>query len=398
MKVLVISHMYPSTFNEVYGIFVHEQVRALIKAGVEARVVSPTAWTPGPVKYSSRKWRAISEVPLHAVWDGVHVYYPRYLTFPRAWFFSSSGRRMYRGIRKTVEAIYREFPFDIVHAHVALPDGYAGVLVAAELGLPLVITVHGQDLQHTVHRSAGSRRALGFALDSAAIVMLVSRKLKQLAREHFGLDEKLRVVPNGVHPGAVTAPTGVVGEGGSKGPCMLSVSNLVATKGVDLNMRALQKLVDTHPAVSYIVVGSGPEQTRLRRMASTLHLQDRVRFLGRLPHRQVLEHMAHCDIFSLPSWEEGFGVVYLEAMAQGKPVIGCQGQGIEDFVEQQKTGLLVKPRDVDSLTEAIDFLLSNPEKAEEIGERARRVVLENYTWDKNAERTMAVYEEVLRGR
>jgi len=88
-------------------------------------------------------------------------------------------------------------------------------------------------------------------------------------------------------------------------------------------------------------------------------------------------------------------VVYIEAMACGKPVIGCKGEGIEDFVEDGKTGLLVKSKDVDSLAKAIDYLLNNPDEAKAMGERARKMVLENYTWEKNAEKTIKVYQEVL---
>jgi teichuronic acid biosynthesis glycosyltransferase TuaC len=105
--------------------------------------------------------------------------------------------------------------------------------------------------------------------------------------------------------------------------------------------------------------------------------------------------MAACDIFTLPSWNEGFGIVYLEAMACGKPVIGCQGEGIEDFVEHGRTGLLAKPKDVDSLFEALEFLISRPHEAEAMGVQARKLVFENYTWAKNAEKIIKLYEEVI---
>ena len=120
-----------------------------------------------------------------------------------------------------------------------------------------------------------------------------------------------------------------------------------------------------------------------------------VELLGQLSHKKVIEYMAVTDIFSLPSWNESFGVFYLEAIAQGKPVIGCQEEGIEDFVMQGKTGLLVKPKDVESLTEALDFLLNNPNEAKTMGERARKVVLENYTWEKNAKKTIEIYNQAL---
>jgi teichuronic acid biosynthesis glycosyltransferase TuaC len=108
-----------------------------------------------------------------------------------------------------------------------------------------------------------------------------------------------------------------------------------------------------------------------------------------------MKYISKADIFSLPSLNEAFGVVYIEAMACGKPLIGCKGEGIEDFVENLKTCMLVKPKDVDSIAEAKDYLLSNPDKAREMGEKAQKLVLENYTWGKNAEKTIKVYEDVL---
>lgn len=398
MKVLVLSHMYPSTANEVAGIFVHEQVKALIAKGVEVRIVSAVPWTPFPINYMTSKWRAYSRVPGKCLWEGVEVFYPRYLAFPRAWFFATSGHRMYRGIRRAIEKIYREFAFDLIHAHVALPDGYAGALLAQDFGKPLVITIHGQDLQQTVHRDSNCKEAVAFALQHASRIMVVSGKLRRLAVEHLGIADKLAVIPNGVDLQEIVRAGGVRDGPDNSDNIILSVSNLVAVKGIDFNICAVERLKDKYPRLQYLVVGSGPEEKKLRALVARLGLGKRVTFLGRQSHSNVLRYMASCDVFSLPSWNEGFGVVYVEAMALGKPVIGCQGEGPEDFVEHGKTGLLVKPRDVDSLVEALDFLLSHPEEARTMGERARKLVLENYTWEKNAEKTIEVYREVLNER
>jgi glycosyltransferase involved in cell wall biosynthesis len=105
--------------------------------------------------------------------------------------------------------------------------------------------------------------------------------------------------------------------------------------------------------------------------------------------------MAIADIFSLPSWREGLGVVYLEAMAHGKPVIACEGQGIAAVVEDNSTGLFVKPNDVETLARAMNSLLENPQRGHEIGERAKKLVLGSYTWEKNARRYIEIYEELL---
>ena len=395
MKVLVLSHMYPSTFNEVAGIFVHEQVKALVRKGVKVQVVSPVPWAPFPINRMRRKWKAYSEIPAQSVWDGIKVWYPRYLTFPKGWFFASSGRRMHHGIKDVVAKIYQEFPFDLIHAHVALPDGYAGALLAREYKKPLVITIHGQDLQHTVFRSLKCRQAVQEAIHAADRVIVVSRKLKQALEESFPNIAGATVINNGVDPEKIFRSLDNFPKRWQGKILILSVSNLIPTKGIDLNLQAISRLVGQYPDLLYVIVGDGELKGELKVLVKKLRLENFVEFVGRQPHRKVMKYMATCDIFSLPSWREGFGVVYLEAMAHGKPVIGCQGEGIEDVIEHGKTGLLVKPRDVDSLVEALDFLLSHPEEARAMGERARKLVLENYTWEKNAEKTIAIYKEVL---
>jgi glycosyltransferase involved in cell wall biosynthesis len=397
MKVLVISHMYPSTFSEVAGIFVHKQVKELVRQGCEIKVISPIPWTPFPIQHLSLKYKRYSEIPACAVWDGIEVYYPRFLSFPRMLFFASSGRWMYRGIRALVNEIHREFPFELIHAHTALPDGYAGAMLAQTLGCPLVITIHGRDLQHTIHRSVGCREAIAYAIRSAARVIVVSRKLERLAEQFFPSEaEKLMVVSNGVDLAEIDLALKKSCQEDGDGPRIVSVSNLMRPKGIDLNLHAIHRLCANHPTIKYIVVGDGPEFRALRALAGRLSIEDRVEFVGRVPHIRALQYIAVADVFSLPSWSEGFGIVYLEAMACGKPVIACRGEGPEDFVEHEKTGLLVKPRDVDSLVEALDFLLSNPEEAWAMGERARKVVLENYTWEKNAEKMVKLYKELLK--
>jgi len=397
MRVLIISHMYPSTFNETAGIFVHEQVKELVKQGCEIKVISPVPWTPFPIPWLNLKWKRYSEIPTRATWDGIEVYYPRFLSFPRNLFLASSGRWMYQGIRALVNEIRREFPFVLIHAHTALPDGYAGAVLAQSLGCPLVITIHGRDLQYTIHRSAKCKEALSYAIRSADRVIVVSQKLKRLA-EHFFPSEakKTVIVHNGVEPKKIGVVLKRTCREDGDGPRIVSVSNLIRSKGIDLNIYAIHHLRSKHPKIRYIVVGDGPESHALRALARRLSIEDRVEFVGRVPHFRALQHIAIADVFSLPSWSEGFGVVYLEAMACGKPVIACRGEGPEDFIEHGKTGLLVKPRDVNSLVEALDFLLSNPEEARAIGDRARRVVIENYTWEKNAEKTIKLYKEVLK--
>jgi len=208
--------------------------------------------------------------------------------------------------------------------------------------------------------------------------------------------DKLEVIPNGINPQETLNLNELKNR--KNDLIILSVSNLIKIKGLEYNIFAVNKLRKKYPDIKYWIIGSGPEEKRLKNLVLSLGLEQQVLFLGRQSHDEVFKYMLKCSVFSLPSWNEAFGVVYLEAMGCGKPVIGCMGQGIEDFVEHGKTGFLVNPQDIDSLVEALDYLFSNPFEARKIGKRAKEVVLEQYTWEKNTERTIALYRKVLNER
>ena len=143
----------------------------------------------------------------------------------------------------------------------------------------------------------------------------------------------------------------------------------------------------------YTVVGDGPERSRLEDLARRLGIADRVTFAGRLEHHEVVREVARADIFCLPSWREAFGVVYVEAMACGKPVIGCRSQGAEDIISPGQDGILVEPRDVASLASALGQLLEDPELRQRMGEAARRRS-RAFSWDRTAEIYLDLYRSV----
>lgn len=395
MKVLHITHLYPRPYDDLLGIAMHRQIKALEAQGCIQKVISPTAWAPFPIKYLSHKWKSYAQVPMRELVEGIEVYYPRYLVFPRALLFASSGVCMYWGIRKLIRRIEREFSFDLIHAHMTVPDGYAGMLISMEYERPLVISVQATDVDITAKRSKSCVAALQRVFAYASRVIAPSPRLAKTLLSQFDIEPV--VIGYGFDPSEVFTGSSELLSKYRGRRVLLSVSRLIPTKGIDLNVCALKCLVDRYQNLLYLVVGDGPERPRLEQLVCDLNLTKYVRFVGHLPPKQVMEYMAHCELFTLPSWQETFGLVYIEAMAHAKPVIGVQGQGVDGIVIHGETGLLVKPRDVDSLVEALDFLLSHPEEAKAMGERARKVVLDNYTWEKNAEKTIEVYRDVLKG-
>lgn len=397
MKILVLSHMYPSSFSQTKGIFVHQQVKELQRQGCDVRVISPVPQVPFPASWISKRWKAYSRIPVNTTFDGVEVHHPRYMSYPRNLFLGSSGKAMYSGIRSLVQQMFHDFEFDVIHAHVALPDGYAGIMLRRLYRKPVVVTIHGLDMQHTVHRSAACRAALRQVFEGADRIVSVCTKLMIIAEANFGFGEKQVVINNGINPYEVVGADAGLPRSLSDALLVLSVSHLDRYKGVHTNLRAISRLAPKYPNLRYLVIGSGPEERPLRQLASSLGLGERVEFLGEMPHEDVMRYMAMADIYSMPSSPEGFAMAYLEAMANGKPVIACRGEGITDIVHNGETGMLVVPRDVTTLVRAMDALLGAREKALAIGEKGRQAVLEKCTWANNARQYIELYGE-LSGR
>lgn len=393
MKALILSNLYPSPPRPNFGLFVHQQAMALRELGCEVRVVCPVPWAPFPLRLLRGKWRAYAQTPPAGRLDGIEILYPRYLSFPRSWFLASSGRRVYRGIRTAVTRITEEFPFDVLHAHVMVPNGSAAARLAAASGKPLVVTVHGEDLQQTAQRNARCRRALVSVFRAAARVIVVSAKLEAAARSMLGPSIRATVIGNGVDPRCAAVPNAGLATRYAGRRIVLSVSHLMDQKGIGLNLQAVSALRAEFPDLLYLVIGDGPRKDRYRRLAHRLDLERHVAFLGELPHAEAMEHMALAEIFCLPAWNEAFGIAYLEAALHGKPVVACRGEGIGDVLADGETGYFVKPRDLESLTACLRGILLNSDDARAVGQRAAALVRDRHSWDRNAREYMRVYKE-----
>lgn len=145
-------------------------------------------------------------------------------------------------------------------------------------------------------------------------------------------------------------------------------------KGADTLISAMPAVLKSAPNTSLVLVGGGDDRPRLERLALELQVAERTRFLSGLSAEQLFACYAGCDVFALPSKGEGFGLVFLEAMVHGKPVIGGAHGGIPDIVEDGVTGLLVPHGNVERLEQAIGTLLNDPNRAREMGERGKKRV------------------------
>ncbi len=275
--------------------------------------------------------------------------------------------------------------------------GYTGMKIAQKYKKPLIVTIHGGDFYELIFRNEKVKKHIEKVINFSNRTIVVSNRLKEIGEKELKIvSDKIIMIPNGVNPKEIFEAKKDLSKN-IKNKIILSVSSLIKRKAIDFNLQAIAKLKRKYPKIKYLIIGKGEEKRNLEKLVKDLNLQGTVRFLGQLSHHKVMEYMSICDIFCLPSWDEAFGIVYAEAMANGKLVIGCYGEGCEDFIQNGETGVLVKPRDVNSLVEGIDFLLSNPGKAKMIGEMARKSVLEEYTLEKVINKLVEVYSQIIVG-
>ena len=374
LHVLTITPFYPKGGNESAGCFVAEPLVELVKQGMQATVL---AVEPA---YRARPVPVASAVP--AMWF-------RYPALPGNPGLASAGTGLYWRLRSTISRLHRDNPIDVIHAHAALPCGEAARRFSHELGIPYVVTVHGLDAFSTMQvqglPGAWCARASQRVFESARRVITVSRHVCDEVRKAANADPA--VVYNGVDP-SLFHP----GED-QKSPTLLSVGNLIPTKGHALVVQALAALRPDFPELKWEVIGEGPELGPVRNLAQRLGVLPAINFRGRQSRSAVAEACRRCTIFVLPSRYEGLGCVYLEAMASGKAAVGCTGQGIEEVVRHGENGWLVPPNGQGELIEGLRLLLRDEVRRRRIAEAAHRSVTQSFTLQHQARRLVEIYRE-----
>lgn len=267
------------------------------------------------------------------------------------------------------------------------------MLVGKELGIPYVVSVHGLDAFSTmqVKGRAGKwcRRITQRVYEASRRVICISEHVREEVLAGMGRTCRTSVVYNGVDP-ELFHPAA---EEPSDSQTVLSVGNLIPVKGHELLVRAAAALAPEFPSLSWEIIGDGPERPRLEALTKQLKIADRIRFLGRQSRKQVAAAMQRCTLFVLPSRYEGLGCVYLEAMATGKPAIGCRGQGIAEIIQHGSNGLLVGPNNEQELKLATAMVLRDANWRLNLGRAARNTILENLTLARQAEQLTRIYRE-----
>jgi len=388
-KLRILMMIHRQADNSPYCFYVHEQAKALAARGHEVVVISSVGVMPMMAKLRPKQAEVADRTPDHAVIDGIEVYYPRYLTLGNAGEKLLGGRLLAMAALPTAKRLHEEKPFDVVHAHMLPRDGHAGMLVAKALDIPFALTIHGTDIFHYFipGKKPWSRNVM--IAKEADALMAVSSLLMSRVAPYRGEGKMLRVVPNGVDLSLVPEQTTNVPR------TVISVGTLKARKCMDRTLEAFARLADEYPDATLTIVGIGEMEAQLRARIAELGLEHRVTLTGGLPHEQVLERMAESDLFVLPSWGEGYGIVYIEAMASGCIAVGAKDEGIEDTITDGENGFLVPAGDIDETERVMRAVFENREDYAALREKGRQAA-RMLTWAKNAQTVEEIYLRIIK--
>ena len=383
-RVLVVTEYYPRASDPVLGVWAHRQARAAREAGADVRVLVLHRPIP-PLSalralHVRRAWSVMAQ-PTRAVIDDVPVGYVRYLSPPRPLSYGAWGAWAAPALRRALARIRRQFAFELIHAHYAVPGGDAVRRVAPEV--PLVISVHGHDVQGAGAGGPAVRRLWstpGSCSPTAPGPRHAARRSGATATRvvHLGADL----------PAALGRRPSV--------PTLVTVAHLAARKRHADVIAALPELAVRHPGLRYVIVGDGPERERLRALAASLGVAERVEFRGALAPDRAAAAARAGTLFVLPSVDEAFGVAYVEAMAGGVPAIGCAGEDGPSEIAAAGGGIvLVAPRDPVALGAEIDALLRDGPRLQALAASARETVARSFTWERCGVETVQAYRAVI---
>ncbi len=396
MRILFLSHLYPSPADPTAGTFVHEQATALTDLGHDVRVISPKGVAPPFLK----RWKRFRDVPGHAVHDGINVLYPRKVTLPGGRLGHWNGESMRLSIAGPLRRIHERWPFDVVHAHMLVPDGWAAMTAASELRVPVLATAHRADVLDVPARGGAQREQVVQAVAGIDQIVAVSQAMKRACDDLAQPRREVAVVPNGADA-RVFFPRDRAETRRELGlpldeRIITFVGVLTPRKGIDTLIEAMGRLTDDPRPPMLVIAGIGELRESLDARISELGIGDRVRFVGKVPHDDVAKWMAAGDVFCLPSLSEGLPTVVCEAMACGRAVVATAVDGTPEIVDDGATGYLVPVTDPVALAGALRRVLDDDATRERFEAEALRRSQATYTWAANAAAHIPLYEAILR--
>ncbi len=388
-KLLIITDMYPDAHNPVNGVFVEQQVRALSKY-YQIRVVA-TAFS-----YPSRQTESVE--------NDVSICRIDYSVSKISHLLSVFG--YYKYCLPKIKEVLRSFNPDIIHIHDCrhIPELLCLRMLLKPYHMKKIVTLHNVRTKPALISNGLTAKlyhlSLKISLKDWTQIFTVNAGLRDLVLS-YNRKMAVKVIGNAIAPGTASENQDKADMllswldedmGSDRAFRIISVGNLVATKGFDILLKALKIVKDAGYNSQLMIVGEGEERGTLTSLAKDLCLDGNVHFTGSLPNASVRQLYQSFDAFVLPSWRETFGIVYLEAMEVGLVTVGVMGQGIDGVIRDGVNGLLVPPGDEVALARKLLEVIENPERFQDIRDKAKETVQDAFMMDGLVGKIREVYD------
>lgn len=387
MKILIISNSFSKPNNLTMGSYIFSQVKALLNNGCEPFVVSPTIFVPKMLGVINQKLRGYSRIPKKYKMEEVEVLYPKITIYNQLnilyKILPDFKYNIYRfQLKNNIDSLLKKENFDVIYCHGPIMEGRLGIEIKNKLNIPLIVIEHSITSIKRLKRNSKEYNIYKNVLESCDKFICVSNKQKELLVNEFGMNEKIKVIYNGFKTCRNIEKNNRNDEEYIK---IISVGFLEEQKGYLAVLEALKniKLYYKDIKFKYTIIGEGKLKKDIIKLIKEYNLQEECILKGKIPHEKVIENMINSDIFVLPAYNESFGIVYLEAMSCGLPIIATKNEGISEIINPGKNGELIEKNNSDELVKCIINLIINNEYRIKIGKNGLNTA-SKFTWEENA--------------
>ncbi len=318
----------------------------------------------------------------HDILDGMEIF-----RFP---FRESLIKRDLNTISKVssqLKTLLDEFRPQIVHLHSSQSSAFFYLKLMKRRSYPTVYTQH-----NPIIIKKDPTPFLERIVDSSSLVITVSKAMRyELVRAIPAAFPKIKTILNSLRlPDVPPSPLDF------RSPSLFCAARLVVEKGIGSLIGSMPVVLEAFPNIRLRIAGDGPIRSELEMLAQTLGVSSNIYFLGWISPKEIPKQINKNTIVIAPShWEEPFGLIVLQAMQQGRPVVATRVGGIPELVQNGNTGLLVPPNNEEALSSAINRLLAFPQQAKEMGINGREQAVNEFNWDLCVDRYESVYEELI---
>ncbi len=309
----------------------------------------------------------------------------------------SSMKKYFQACWKLIK-ICKEHQAQQIHCAKVLPEGFLALFVYFFTSIPFVLYAHGEEITVGI-TSRKFRFLLPFIYNRARAIIANSHNTKELLLSIGVRHEKIHIIRPGVdidrYFPVENKSSEILERHKINGPILLTVGRLQRRKGQDMVIKSLPFIIKSYPSLKYIIVGEGEELANLRELVDFYKVQKNVIFAGKVSDSDLVKYYQSCDIFIMPNRQigsdiEGFGMVFLEANAVQKPVIGGKSGGTGDAIIEGKTGFRVNGEIIEEISDAVLKLLADPVLAKQMGSHGRQRVEQEFSWAAVAEQTLGI--------